>query len=97
MLADPDATIDALTQEEFDRTDERMPYFAMVWASAEVLVARVLAGLGNNLNQLARRANAAARAGEVGAYASAVEVAGLRAELAGLRAAVEGRGGAVSG
>jgi len=60
-------------------------------------VARVLAGLGNNLNQLARRANAAARAGEVGAYASAVEVAAVRAELAALRAAVEGLGGAVSG
>ena len=44
VLDDPDATIDALTQEEFDRTDERMPYFAMVWASAESLVARVLEG-----------------------------------------------------
>ena len=44
VLDDPDATIDALTQEEFDRTDERMPYFAMVWASAESLVAKVLAG-----------------------------------------------------
>jgi len=44
VLADPDATIDALTQEEFDRNDERMPYFAMVWASADSLVARVLAG-----------------------------------------------------
>lgn len=42
--ADPDATIDALTQEEFEQTDERMPYFAMVWASADSLVARVLAG-----------------------------------------------------
>ena len=44
VLADPDATLDAMTQEEFDRTDERMPYFAMVWASAESLVAAVLAG-----------------------------------------------------
>jgi len=42
VLDDPDATLDALTQEEFDRTDERMPYFAMIWASAESLVARVL-------------------------------------------------------
>ena len=25
-----------MTQEEFDRTDERMPYFALVWASAGV-------------------------------------------------------------
>lgn len=44
VLDDPDATLDAMTQEEFDRTDERMPYFAMVWASAESLVARVLEG-----------------------------------------------------
>lgn len=44
VLADPDATIDAMTQEEFERTDERMPYFAMVWASADSLVDRVLAG-----------------------------------------------------
>jgi predicted nicotinamide N-methyase len=44
VLADPDATIDALTQEEFEQTDERMPYFAMVWASADSLIARVLAG-----------------------------------------------------
>src|SRR5688572_25133069 len=44
VLADPDATIDAMTQEEFERTDERMPYFATVWASADSLVARVLAG-----------------------------------------------------
>ena len=43
-LDDPDSTLDALTQEEFDRTDERMPYFALVWASAESLVARMLAG-----------------------------------------------------
>jgi SAM-dependent methyltransferase len=44
VLDDPDATLDAMTQEEFDRTDERMPYFAMVWASAESLVAEILAG-----------------------------------------------------
>src|SRR5918992_958060 len=44
VLDDPDATLDALTQEEFDRTDERMPYFALVWAAAESLVAAVLAG-----------------------------------------------------
>jgi predicted nicotinamide N-methyase len=44
VLDDPDATLDALTQEEFDRTDERMPYFAMVWASAEALVEQVLTG-----------------------------------------------------
>jgi 2-polyprenyl-3-methyl-5-hydroxy-6-metoxy-1,4-benzoquinol methylase len=44
VLDDPDATLDAMTQEEFDSTDERMPYFAMVWASAESLVAAVLTG-----------------------------------------------------
>lgn len=44
VLDDPDATLDAMTQEEFDRTDERMPYFGMVWASAESLVAALLAG-----------------------------------------------------
>jgi 2-polyprenyl-3-methyl-5-hydroxy-6-metoxy-1,4-benzoquinol methylase len=44
VLDDPDAMLDALTQEEFDQTDERMPYFGMVWASAESLAAEVLAG-----------------------------------------------------
>ena len=33
VLDDPDAMLDELTQEEFERTDERMPYFALVWAS----------------------------------------------------------------
>ncbi|MGE3908265.1 MAG: methyltransferase [Chloroflexota bacterium] len=42
--ADPDAMLDAMTQEEFEANDERMPYFAMVWASADSLVAKVLAG-----------------------------------------------------
>jgi SAM-dependent methyltransferase len=41
---DPDLTLDLLTQDEFDRTDERMPYFATVWPSAEALVAEILAG-----------------------------------------------------
>lgn len=41
---DGDATLDALTQEEFDRTDERMPYFATIWASGESLAAKVLDG-----------------------------------------------------
>jgi len=44
VLDDPDGMLDSLTQEEFERTDERMPYFAMVWPSADSLVARVLAG-----------------------------------------------------
>jgi predicted nicotinamide N-methyase len=41
---DPDALLDELTQEEFERSDERMPYFATIWESAESLVAHVLAG-----------------------------------------------------
>jgi 2-polyprenyl-3-methyl-5-hydroxy-6-metoxy-1,4-benzoquinol methylase len=44
VLDDPDAMIDRLTQEEFDRTDERMPYFALIWPSADALVATILAG-----------------------------------------------------
>jgi 2-polyprenyl-3-methyl-5-hydroxy-6-metoxy-1,4-benzoquinol methylase len=44
VLDDPDAMLDDLTQDEFDRTDERMPYFALVWPSADALVARLLAG-----------------------------------------------------
>lgn len=43
VLDDPDAMLDALTQEEFERTDERMPYFGLVWPSAEALVTRLLA------------------------------------------------------
>lgn len=41
---DPDITLDQITQEEFDRSNERMPYFATIWPSAESLVAEVLAG-----------------------------------------------------
>jgi len=44
VLADPDAPLDRITQEEFDQNDERMPYFGLIWPSAETLVARVLAG-----------------------------------------------------
>jgi len=44
VLHDPDATIDAMTQEEFEQNDERMPYFGLVWPSAEALVAAVLNG-----------------------------------------------------
>jgi 2-polyprenyl-3-methyl-5-hydroxy-6-metoxy-1,4-benzoquinol methylase len=44
VLHDPDATIDAMTQEEFEQSDERMPYFGLVWPSAEALVAAVLNG-----------------------------------------------------
>jgi len=44
VLDDPDAPLDLLTQADFDRDDERMPYFGMIWASAESLVARLLMG-----------------------------------------------------
>ena len=41
---DPDALLDALTQEEYDRADQRMPYWAVLWPSAKALAAVVLAG-----------------------------------------------------
>ena len=43
-LADPDALLDTLTQEEFDHSDGRMPYWATLWPSALALGERVLAG-----------------------------------------------------
>jgi predicted nicotinamide N-methyase len=43
-LPDPDALLDEMTQEEFERTDERMPYWATVWPSAVALAEIVLAG-----------------------------------------------------
>jgi predicted nicotinamide N-methyase len=44
VVDDPDALIEQTTQEEFDGTDERMPYFGMIWPSAESLAAGILAG-----------------------------------------------------
>ena len=44
VVDDPDALIDSMTQEDFDTSDERMPYFGMIWPSAESLAAVVLAG-----------------------------------------------------
>ena len=41
---DPDALLDGMTQDEFERSDERMPYFSAIWASAESLVAHLLLG-----------------------------------------------------
>ena len=41
---DPDGLLDAMTQEEFERSDERMPYFGMIWPAGEHLVDRILAG-----------------------------------------------------
>ena len=44
VLRDPDALLDTLTQEEFDRTDGRMPYWGTIWPSALALAERVLRG-----------------------------------------------------
>ena len=41
-LPDPDVLLDALTQEEFDRNDGRMPYWAVLWPSAMALGKAVL-------------------------------------------------------
>jgi predicted nicotinamide N-methyase len=43
-LPDPDALLDDLTQEAFDRSDDRMPYWATVWPSAVALADLVLTG-----------------------------------------------------
>jgi 2-polyprenyl-3-methyl-5-hydroxy-6-metoxy-1,4-benzoquinol methylase len=39
-----DALVEPLTQEEFARSDERLPYFATLWPAAEALATRVLNG-----------------------------------------------------
>ena len=43
-LPDPDVLLDAMTQEEFDRNDGRMPYWAVLWPSAIALARIVLEG-----------------------------------------------------
>jgi predicted nicotinamide N-methyase len=43
-LPNPDALLDALTQEEFDRNDGRMPYWAVLWPSALALADAVAKG-----------------------------------------------------
>ncbi len=43
-LVDPDALLDVLTQEEFDRNDGRMPYWGTIWPSALALAEKVLRG-----------------------------------------------------
>lgn len=42
--ASPDSLLDAMTQEQFEKDDEKMPYFALVWPSAKALAAALLAG-----------------------------------------------------
>jgi pyroglutamyl-peptidase len=41
-LVDPDALLDVITQEEFDRNDGRMPYWGTIWPSALALAEKVL-------------------------------------------------------
>ena len=41
-LADPDSLLDALAQEAFTRSDDRVPYWATLWPSALALAERVL-------------------------------------------------------
>jgi 2-polyprenyl-3-methyl-5-hydroxy-6-metoxy-1,4-benzoquinol methylase len=41
---DPDLLLDQMTQDDFDSSDERMPYFGTIWPSAESLVPWILAG-----------------------------------------------------
>lgn len=41
---DPDALLDALGEEEFRATDERMPYFASLWPAGEALAHALLEG-----------------------------------------------------
>src|SRR5437588_7789253 len=41
---DLDALVAEVTQEEFERYDERLPYFGIVWPAAEALAAHLLAG-----------------------------------------------------
>lgn len=45
-LPDPDALLDDLTQEGFDASDGRMPYFATLWPSALALAQHVLTSPG---------------------------------------------------
>jgi predicted nicotinamide N-methyase len=44
VVEDPDTVLDLISQEEYEQTDERMPYFAMLWDSGEALTGKVLAG-----------------------------------------------------
>jgi predicted nicotinamide N-methyase len=41
---DPDRLLDEMDDETFRASDERMPYFAALWAAGEALAGRLLAG-----------------------------------------------------
>jgi predicted nicotinamide N-methyase len=53
VVDDPDVLLDRITQEEFESTDERMPYFGALWPSAEALV-RAILGMGGVAGDEAR-------------------------------------------
>ena len=38
--ADLDTLVDQITQEEFERSDERLPYFARIWPAAASVLSR---------------------------------------------------------
>jgi predicted nicotinamide N-methyase len=44
VLADPDALLDGMTDESFRASDERMPYWALLWPAGAALAEAVLAG-----------------------------------------------------
>src|SRR6185436_12053970 len=41
---DLDSLVSEITQEEFERHDERLPYFGAIWPAAEALATHLLAG-----------------------------------------------------
>ena len=44
VLADPDALLDTMDQESFAASDDRMPYYALLWPSGESLAVAVAEG-----------------------------------------------------
>lgn len=43
-LADPDAPLEAIRDDEFEQVEARIPYFAALWPSGEALARHLLAG-----------------------------------------------------
>ncbi len=44
VVVDPDVLLEQITEEEYNATDERMPYFGSIWPAAESLIAKLLDG-----------------------------------------------------
>jgi predicted nicotinamide N-methyase len=44
VLSDPDALLDTMDQESFAASDDRMPYYALLWPAGESLAAAVAEG-----------------------------------------------------